>query len=350
LNKKLLIIQGELPHYRIPVFESIGKLKGIDLTIAHSKKPTNNLHYKEIIIPEKKIISFHLQAGLLELIKSFDVVIGMFNIRWLSIIQAQFFCKRNSIPFIWWGHGMGQSMLFQKIRLFLVKRADALLLYDIGRAKPFIEGGIPKEKIFEAPNTLYISNFGYDPSIKRDSFLFVGRLYKEKQVDELIKAFAYINKKDRQPFSLKIVGEGAERNYLEALVKDLGIDKEVQFLGKITDDEKLKKIYFSSLAYVSPGVIGLSVLHSFAYGVPVVTCEGKNHGPEYLNLTQQNSIVYEGAAEELSEIMQRFIVDSGLSCELGKNAYEFYKNKRQVKDMVQGFKSALEYAKKTKIK
>ena len=85
-------------------------------------------------------------------------------------------------------------------------------------------------------------------------------------------------------------------------------------------------------------------MHSLAYGIPVITNRYEYHGPEFDNLTDENSIVYENH-NELGNILIK-ITQNKLSIELGKNAYELYSKYRTIDYMVQGFKNAIEYTTK----
>lgn len=72
-----------------------------------------------------------------------------------------------------------------------------------------------------------------------------------------------------QPANLLLVGDGPERADLEKLAKDLGLD--VHFFGACYDESKLARLILASDVTVAPGKVGLTAMHSLAYGVPVVT-------------------------------------------------------------------------------
>ncbi len=80
--------------------------------------------------------------------------------------------------------------------------------------------------------------------------LFVGRLHPIKAVDVLVRAWklAYSRLDGDQ---LWLVGDGAERERLFDLVRDLGIESGVRFLGKKSSDE-VRKLYLSSQFVVLP--------------------------------------------------------------------------------------------------
>ncbi|MGA3193963.1 MAG: glycosyltransferase family 4 protein [Terriglobales bacterium] len=100
--------------------------------------------------------------------------------------------------------------------------------------------------------------------------LYFGRLSPEKGVDELLHALV------RLPhIPVIIAGEGPERPRLEALARELNLDR-VLFAGMVRG-EKLKELIagcsfslFPSHAYET---LGKSILESYAYGRPVIATD-----------------------------------------------------------------------------
>jgi glycosyltransferase involved in cell wall biosynthesis len=99
---------------------------------------------------------------------------------------------------------------------------------------------------------------------------YVGRLEeKTKKLTHLIEAFAYL-KRSRPTAVLLIVGDGPDRQMLDALVRRKGVSPSALFIGAQRDVEK---IYPLMDVYVQPSVsegFGLSLLEAMASGVPVL--------------------------------------------------------------------------------
>lgn len=66
--------------------------------------------------------------------------------------------------------------------------------------------------------------------------IFVGRLGGEKSIDVLIKYFAK-GYKGQNSFKLFLVGDGPEREALQALITSLGVEKQVHLLGRVEHAE-----------------------------------------------------------------------------------------------------------------
>lgn len=103
--------------------------------------------------------------------------------------------------------------------------------------------------------------------------LFLGRLDPEKNVDNLLKAVAMLPKKLNT--QVEIVGDGGERKNLEKLALELGIAKQVKFLGHITEHE-LPKAYERATVFAMPSIAELqsiATMEAMASGRPVVAAD-----------------------------------------------------------------------------
>ena len=82
---------------------------------------------------------------------------------------------------------------------------------------------------------------------------FVGRLVKLKGVDLLISAFADLVVENPH-LTLQIVGDGEERNSLEKQVKNLGLERKLQFLGFQDKEEIQHSLLPSWDIFVNPSL------------------------------------------------------------------------------------------------
>lgn len=103
--------------------------------------------------------------------------------------------------------------------------------------------------------------------------IFVGRLNKSKRPDHVIRAFAGINRRLGSA-TLWIVGEGDAkyRESLQDLVGKLGLEGRVEFLGRVSQEEKhllMSKARLIMVTSVKEGW-GLIVTEAAACGTPAV--------------------------------------------------------------------------------
>ncbi len=101
--------------------------------------------------------------------------------------------------------------------------------------------------------------------------LHAGRRGQEKNVDVVIKAFARVA--ESQPGAvLDIAGDGPAREGLEKLVRQLGMQKQIRFLGFV-DRASLAQRYRDYDCFATASTIetqGIVLLEAMAAGLPVV--------------------------------------------------------------------------------
>lgn len=217
------------------------------------------------------------------------------------------------------------------------------ILYSEIEVARMVASGIDEKKIFVAHNTMLITNKENCSNNLKDRFIFVGRAQKRKKVDLLIKAFSNVLKELQSNTKLYIIGEGEENNKLKKIVNKLSLNKKVIFTGAIHDHAELKTYFSKSYAYISPGPVGLGVLHSFAYGVPVVTLNYGKHGPEYNNIIDNENGILLNDLNELERMIVNLEKNKNNTISLGSNAFNHYNNKRNLKVMVNGLIQAINY-------
>lgn len=125
---------------------------------------------------------------------------------------------------------------------------------------------------------------------EESSLITVGRLYPQKNHALLIRAFSQIHK-DMPEISLKICGKGTEEQRLEQLVRELGLEDCVHFLGEINDvKEQLKH---SSCFVLSSDYEGLpnALMEAMAVGMPVISTDCPCGGPRMLIKQYENGIL-----------------------------------------------------------
>lgn len=344
---KLLIVQGRIPHYRISLYDLLARVEWLELTVLHSGSPTRTsmTAYSEIIVKDWSVLGFHIQSSLISIVNDYDVVIGMFNIRWLTSLVV--LLKRQRPKFIWWGIGFGRSDIAKLFRLWCVTRSEALIVYSEGAKEDFLEKGIGEDKVFVAPNTIKVdlSDDVIKTDIQRTNFLFVGSLQARKRLSDLLQAFAEVQDSLPQNAKIEIIGEGSEEHLLRSLAERLGISNRVRFLGKITRCEELQFYYSRALAAISPGQAGLAVLQAFGNGVPFITSRNAISGGEIENIIDGvNGYLYDNSIKQLGRLMIRLTKDKNISEQLGGNAQRYYKKYRTIDRMISVFKRSICYA------
>ena len=134
---------------------------------------------------------------------------------------------------------------------------------------------------------------------------YTGRLEHIKGVNLLIGAFAAVCLE--YDVRLSIVGDGTERDKLEALVRSLNIEDKVTFYGQQVDIHP----YLSDASiFVYPStceeVFGISIIEAMAYGLP---CIANNVGgiPEIIIDGENGFLTKEPTEEQIAFLIKRVI-------------------------------------------
>ena len=173
--------------------------------------------------------------------------------------------------------------------------------------------GIECEKIRNTPLQ--------DLNKKSDIFIAVG-LIRQKGIDILIKAIPTV-RTSVPDLKVYIAGSGKEEKELKNMVKDLGLERHVKFLGYISDEEEINRYYKACKLVVVPSrwdVDPFAPLNAAASGKPAIVSDMCN-----------SSVIEDGKTgfvfksediEELSSKMVKLLTDDKLREKMGKAAME----------------------------
>ena len=318
------IIQREIPHYRVRFFEELyaqGRLQELDIQVYTGAPPAqaaSSPAFPYRVLPvrrfgKKKSGSYWMNA-LEQAIAGSDIVVAPQELQCLTV--PYLWAKRRRIckSWIWWGHGYNYqasvrpssaSKLKEGIKRFMTRRADGLITYTAGGADYWRKQGLPEGRVIPYCNTIDVEGLrkaGADITEEQRMelsrmlglkgkrvLLFSGRLYAEKQVDFLLKAFAHL-KKSCPDVALLIIGDGEERGKLEQSAKQFEL-QDVHFLGEVVDPKDTAAYFSLADLMLLPVLVGLAIVHGFAFGLPLITTDSPGHGPEFAYLSGNNGVV-----------------------------------------------------------
>ncbi len=175
--------------------------------------------------------------------------------------------------------------------------------------------GIASAPLYHPPrlaNRLRSGDYG-------DYFLSVGRLETIKRIDLLVKAMPWVDATVR----LVVVGDGSQREPLEALAEKLEVSDRIEFRGMVSDDV-LVALYEGALAVAYAPYdedYGYVTLESFLARRPVVTAVDSGGTLEFVE-DGVNGFVCEAEPEALAASLNRIASDRRLASSLGTAGFE----------------------------
>lgn len=253
-----------------------------------------------------------------------DFAIGNYNLIISHMPSGSMFAlklidKCAGIPYIASVHNSDITVLteplykvyFADILQKVYKRADAIaarssvLADKIKELSPYAEN-----KTFVAPSGINkdiiepLELFEKKASRRGEPFVITtaAKLIKRKNIDILINAVANAHLGN---FVLKIMGDGPEMQNLKNLVKELDIEDNVEFTGKIPNEDVLRNLSASDLfVLVSEGeTFGMVYLEAAARANIVVAT--KNDGIDGLIKDGENGFTCDPDADTLSILLDR---------------------------------------------
>jgi len=356
MNKKsVLFIITSISEYRVFLYNQISAL--YDITVGYYMKDNtlSNCYFKKIKLPYIKIGPFLFSKNdLNRYCENFDVVIFEPNMHNVSYVLLPFINKKSK--FIAWSIGIRASYtrrynlskkkdLLDLMIFKIFDQSDALIFYSDHAIKFWEDTKLDKSKIFIAHNTVPVKTNAILEDNLKQNILFIGTLYPQKRIDELLNAYNGIFKKyhDKTP-NLLIVGDGPEKSIIEEYLIDENLSDKVILLGSIFNEDKLCEIFKSSLICVSPDQAGLSVLKSMGYGVPFITRKNAVTGGEIFNIEDGiNGFLYDNETD-LIDILEKTILNRKIFIEMGYNARNYYLKEAYPEKMINGVVKAIEYS------
>lgn len=349
--KRLILFTNSIMDYRLPVFSELSKF--YDLTVAYyDKSNAINACFKIIKLTSIQLGSFTIiKENLRKIALQYDAALVTGELRNLSFVKLGFIKRNFSLTY--WGGDLSfsykkhydEDKRLDKIRFFIMNRADSLVFYCKYPINRYVnDGHIKREKLFVANNTTLVDR-KINLYVDKKYFLFIGTLYKEKGVFDLLSAYAASYHKFSKATPLVIIGKGPEYEKIKLWINEHRLEDMIILKGAVYDKQEIMYLFKDAIACISPKQAGLSVLTSMGYGVPFVTSRNAITGGEIFNLSNNNNgILYDGTIEKLGEILYSLEHNKQWAYQLGVNAQNYYFENATIQTMVKGLSDSVEYA------
>lgn len=266
------------------------------------------------------------QRGLVRLVMSgrYSAIVITGSANHISTWVAAVLARMRGVKVLFWTTGWHRpdSGVKRWVRLAFYSLADRLLLYNELGLQLGARAGYPTSKmsvIFNSqgsPATTTPSAASFDEpgqSLVADSgapvITAVVRLNPSKRLDQLVRAAAILKSKGSSVY-LVFVGDGPERNRLNDLANELGV--QLSLPGAIYSESALAEIYSTASLTVIPGAVGLTAVQSLRHGIPVVSHDNADSQVaewEAIREGETGGYFKENDVADLARVVQKWIGD-----------------------------------------
>ena len=369
--KKVAILTNIVPIYRKGFYDRVFKDTSYEVHVyCQSHIPganyiTINDHYPERI-HTVKFISAKFERicwqffPAYKIFKEFDVIILDGNPRILShALFATLIGFTNKKLVIWsMVHSFNNNKFTEKLRLLWIKLfrnhfvyndEDVNRLIDLGFKNKIIIGmnnGLDQEvidRISENWKGEKLEKWKKENNIVSNNIIISsGRLFKGKF--EILATALNDVKQAFQDILWICIGGGSGQESLKILVSKYNLEENVLFVGSKYEEEELAPYFLSSKVFVHPTAVGLSIMHAFGYGLPIITHNNfEEHGPEIIAFKNHDTgLAYQDKdPKDLANKICGLLHDNELLQNLSKNAINMVRDQYNTEVMYSRFKELL---------
>lgn len=180
-----------------------------------------------------------------------------------------------------------------------------------------------------------------DAAADRGRFVLAAqRLEPEKQTAEVIEAWA-LSQGPHLGWTLRIAGDGSEREQLETLARTRGVDKSIEFLGHRSD---MPALLGSAAMVVAPTPregLGILVLEAMAEATPVVASAGGGH-LETVGAVAPELLYAPGDPAAAARVIDALLADATLRTTVGETLRSLQRERFSLEQQVAGTRAVYE--------
>ncbi len=246
----------------------------------------------------------------------------------------------SPVPVVGRGHHLFGATVFQQavppLALFVflselalpwVYREVPMTVVSGTTRDDFIRRGLDPARIEVCYNGLDHGLYGPDPGATRDpipSLLCLGRIRRYKRLDLVIEAVGRLAGGRHPDLRLTVAGSGDYQEQLEKHAKRVGAEPYVRFVGRVTEEEKVR-LYRSAWAFVMTSPKegwGLTCLEAQACGTPVIASDSPGLR-EAVRHGEGGLLVPHGDRDALEEAIDRVVAQPALRADLAAGALRY---------------------------
>lgn len=304
--KKLLIIGSNSVH-TFNYIELISSYFDDILLVTNKQNPDSTIPQVTADFHYNFNSFFHTPKKIREVIEHYKPThIHVHQANSYSFFTARALGKRQNMYLTAWGSDI---LLLPKKNFFWKK----MVQYSLNRFSYFTadsqEVADEINKLIAVKNPILVANFGIEiqeVSTNKENIIYSNRLHKPLyRINKVIEAFhRFLQSNPSENWKLVIAAVGSETDKLKEMVKERGIENQVEFIGWV-DAETNRKYYAKSKFWISvpeSDATSISLLEAMAYDcVPIVSNLPSNK--EWIKNGENGLVVQDLEIEYLSEIL-----------------------------------------------
>ena len=174
-----------------------------------------------------------------------------------------------------WPHNSPLNIFKKRLQNYAFKKADLIHAWGNSMAEHMKESNVDMDKVMILPKGINLDFFQFNDASDGTliNAVVTRSLEPEYKHDLILKAFSIVKQKSI-PFKLTIIGDGTELKKLKWLAKELKIDNEVNFVGRINNND-IPKFLQQANFYISTPItegVSASLFEAMASGcLPIVS-------------------------------------------------------------------------------
>jgi glycosyltransferase involved in cell wall biosynthesis len=270
--------------------------------------------------------AFWFSLGALKLISRRFDVIDVDSMPYFPLFTTKLVCllRRRRLHATWhevwgidyWRTYMGgiSGLVGSMIERTATKMPDVIISNSNHTTERLRQTGFKKE-VFTVPLGVDVETILTIPAHELQSdVIFVGRLLENKNVNILIDALGLVKRTKRDVRCL-IIGDGPEREKLEAQVAALKLENNVTFFKFIESHDELYSLMKSSKMLVQPSTregFGIVIVEANACGIPVITTSHEQNAGRDLIVEGENGYLTTLDARQLASLIRKTLRNQSL--------------------------------------
>ncbi len=369
--RKVLLVTNIPSPYRIPLFNEMNRqLNRHDLQLfvvfgnrSYSRrkfKPVNEEEFEfeyhflgsETMNFGNEERTYFSYKGLFKIIKKVDPSCVIMNGFTIASTLLRLRAMTSSLPFIIWSgsvhkSGRNDSALRKLQRRFIISGACSFIAYGKKSSDYLVSMGADPKDVFIGINTVDTEFFRKNTTFNVSdgepfNLIYVGYLSARKNVSRLFDVIDQLNSYEKK-CHLHLVGDGPEKQVLEAKATELAMTDQVTFYG-FKQKEELPAILSGSQCFLFQtdfDIWGLVLNETMAAGIPVIASPEAGAVHDLIVNGENGYIADFTNPSEVAEIILKLMEDPKLLKKISENASDTILNTATIEISSRGFVAAV---------